>query len=91
MNLPGFLPNKNHGTTLVIIEVKYHRALGFRRLHIDEVERTEPSPTSQKRLMCAGKFYRAKHQHDAELMVRFDLVFVDASGWCWWFRDILRQ
>jgi len=52
MNLPGFLPAKNHGTTLVITEVKYHRTLGFRRLHIDEVERTAPSHTSQNGL-CA--------------------------------------
>lgn len=79
------------GTTLVMIEVKYRRALGFRRLHYDEVERTAPSAASQKRLMRAAEFYRARHPHDAELMVRFDLVIVHASGWCWWFRDILRR
>jgi len=78
------------GETLVMVEVKYRRALGFQRLRFEDVEQTAPSPAAQKRLLRAAECYQAKHLQHAHLMVRFDLVIVHASGRCWWFRDVLR-
>jgi putative endonuclease len=40
----------SRGETLVMVEVKYRRALGFQRLRFEDVEKTAPSPAEQKRL-----------------------------------------